>query len=120
MKYRLKLLNLYVYLFIKIYSERIKEYLRPSMFISFGLAWFLTNGWCYLFIMFGTPSMKIIGSTWAAILWFPFTAEKIVTITIALWIQKNIFIKGSERFENILRKKESKVWKRVRLQRYRN
>jgi hypothetical protein len=29
----------------------IKPYLTWSMLISFGIAWFITNGWCYLLLL---------------------------------------------------------------------
>ena len=34
-------------------QEHIKPYLTWSMLISFGIAWFITNGWCYLLIIIG-------------------------------------------------------------------
>lgn len=73
-----------------------KPYLTPKMFISFGIAWLITNGWCYIFItlgpILGWKWMTIAGSTWAVILWLPFTVEKPITFAIALWIQKKLFI----------------------------
>ena len=77
---------------------KIKPYLTPKMAISFGIAWMITNGWCYVFIALGTRLgirwMWIVGSTWAGILWLPFAIEKPVTFAIALWLQKILFIKN--------------------------
>ena len=58
--------------------------LNPRMLLCFGIAWFITNGWCYVFVgvgaYFGITWMTVIGSAWATILWFPFTPEKIITL----------------------------------------
>lgn len=74
-----------------IYREKIKPYMRPSIGISFLIAWMITNGWAYLFIAIGTDAMRIVGATYAAILWLPFTPEKLVTVPLAILIQKILF-----------------------------
>ena len=65
------------------------------MFISFGLAWLITNGWSYIFIGIGTwlniGWMLKIGLGWQAILWLPFTIEKPITFAIAVFIHKFLF-----------------------------
>ena len=66
-------------------------------FISFGLAWCITNGWCYIFIILGEILnvlwMRRLGWGYLAFLWMPFTAEKVVTIPIAVFIKKKFFKK---------------------------
>ena len=71
------------------------------------MAWVITNGWAYAFIPLGSylnlKWMTVVGTTWVAFLWLPFTIEKPITIAIAIFIEKKLFI-GVEH-DNI--KKES-------------
>jgi len=64
-------------------------------FISFLLAWSITNGWCYVFIVLGTwlhiKWMKITGWSYLAFLWLPTTPEKLVTIPLGVAIKKLLF-----------------------------
>jgi hypothetical protein len=71
-----------------------KPYLKPTIIVSFGIAWFLTNGWSYLFLIIGSPTMRKVALSYIAFLWLPISPEKIVTIPLALFIQKKIFNKG--------------------------
>lgn len=75
-------------------KEKLKKVLlfisNPRLLLCFGVAWMITNGWCYVFCVLG-PLLNIgwmtaMGVAYAAFLWFPATPEKIVTfaITIAL------------------------------------
>ena len=88
----MKLVKAWLYLWWQIYKEEIKPYLRPTMFISFGIAWMITNGWSYLLIAIGHGWLRVIAITYAGILWFPLTPEKLITIPLALWLQKIIFV----------------------------
>lgn len=69
--------------------------LNPRFVLCFGIAWFLTNGWCYVAVGLGTwlklPWLAGVGTAWMAALWFPFTPEKIVTVLIAMWLLKRLF-----------------------------
>jgi len=69
----------------------VKPYLKPTIIISFGIAWFITNGWAYTLAFVGTPIMRKIALSYIAMLWLPFTPEKVITIPIALFIQKLLF-----------------------------
>ena len=64
-------------------------------FVSFGIAWMITNGWCYVFIALGTwlhiKWMRITGWSYLAFLWMPFTPEKVVTIPLGAAIKKLLF-----------------------------
>ncbi len=70
-------------------------FLNPHLLICFGIAWMITNGWCYLFILFGTVFrigwMLAVGGGYAALLWLPFTPEKIITVMIAIFLLRLIF-----------------------------
>lgn len=71
----------------------IKPYLTPTMLISFGIAWFITNGWCYLLIIVGKGWVRAVALAYAGFLYLPFTIEKPITIWIATRIQKLLFMK---------------------------
>ncbi|MGM9662118.1 MAG: hypothetical protein ACI3WR_03395 [Oscillospiraceae bacterium] len=69
--------------------------LNPRLLLCFALAWLLTNGWCYLFIFFGVRFgigwMAAAGTAYAGFLWFPCTPEKLLTLTIALFLLRLLF-----------------------------
>lgn len=66
-------------------------------FVSFLIAWNITNGWCYAFILFGTifhiKWMRIAGWSYLAFLWLPTTPEKLVTVPLGVAIKKILFKK---------------------------
>jgi hypothetical protein len=78
-------------------KKTIKPYLTPTMLISFGIAWFITNGWCYLLIIIGKGWVRAVALAYAGFLYLPFTIEKPITIWIATRIQKLLFMKGIKR-----------------------
>ena len=69
--------------------------LNPRFLLCFGLAWMITNGWCYIFIGVGSYYdigwMFYVGTTYLAFLWLPITPEKIVTIPLAIAFLKLLF-----------------------------
>jgi len=69
--------------------------LNPHLILCFGIAWMITNGWAYLGVAAGTAFrcewLTALSSAYLAFLWFPFTAEKIVTIAIAVWLLEKMF-----------------------------
>lgn len=78
------------------FLKAIWDYIRDwRTFISFFIAWMITNGWCYVFIVLGTwlkiKWMKITGWSYLAFLWLPITPEKIVTIPLGMGIKKLLF-----------------------------
>lgn len=86
--------------------------LNPHLLICFGIAWMITNGWCYLFIAFGSIFkinwMSIAGSAYAAFLWLPFTPEKVITVIISIFLLRLIF-PDDKRTLAILEKEFEKV-----------
>lgn len=70
-------------------------FLNPRLLLCFGIAWMITNGWCYLFIILGAtlgiPWMAAIGGAYAAFLWLPFTPEKLVTVPISIFLLRLLF-----------------------------
>ena len=89
-------------------KEKIKEKLKkiiqfllnPRFLFCFGLAWMITNGWCYIFIGVGTfyeiEWMFYVGTTYLAFLWLPITPEKILTIPLAIAFLKVFFPKDEK------------------------
>lgn len=83
--------------------EKLKEMLPSlkSFFLDgrfalcFLLAWMITNGWAYIALAVGgAAGMKGLasaGAAYLAVLWMPFTPEKIVTFAIAAWLRKLFF-----------------------------
>lgn len=99
-------------------------YLKPftnwRFLISFGLAWMITNGWCYLFILFGSVFniqwMWAVGTGYAAILYLPFTVEKLITIPMAMWFQSKLFKKDEKLRQQFMdmKKEAHKDWEKIK------
>lgn len=86
-------------------KNKIKNYIYKAykfladwrMAISFVIAWMITNGWAYLFILFGgifkIKWMLGVGTGYVALLWLPCTPEKLITIPLSIFIKKTLFKK---------------------------
>lgn len=73
-----------------------KPYLTPRMIPCLIIAWCITNGWAYVFVALGprigSTWMTVVGGTWIAILWMPWTPEKpLVTIPLSVIIYRLIY-----------------------------
>lgn len=85
-------------------KEKLKKLigfiLNPRFLLCFGLAWMITNGWCYIFIGVGSyydiEWMFYTGTTYLAFLWLPITPEKIITIPLAIGLLKLFFPKDEK------------------------
>ncbi len=68
---------------------------NPRLLVCLGIAWMITNGWAYLFLLFGglfgINWMLVVGGAYCGMLWFPFTPEKIITVVIAMFLLKCLF-----------------------------
>ena len=77
------------------FKKLVEFLLNPRFLLCFGLAWMITNGWCYIFIGVGSyydiEWMFYVGTTYLAFLWLPITPEKIITIPMAIGFLKLIF-----------------------------
>ena len=75
----------------------LKPFTNWRFLISYGVAWMITNGWCWIGLgvsfIFNINWLKIVCTSYMAFLWMPFTVEKIVTIPLAIWFQ-TIFFKN--------------------------
>jgi len=91
--------------------------LNPRLLLCFGIAWFITNGWCYVFAAvgayFGITWMTVVGGAWAALLWFPFTPEKIITVVIAIFLLRLLFPKDQKTLL-VLRTEQQKIRDKMR------
>lgn len=69
--------------------------LNPHFLICFGLAWIITNGWAYILAAIGATAdigwMIAVSGTYLALLWLPFTPEKIITAAIAIFLLRLLF-----------------------------
>ncbi len=69
--------------------------LNPRFMLCFGIAWMITNGWSYVAFVLGNAFdvgwLKYIATAYMALLWLPFTPEKIITFAIAILLLKLLF-----------------------------
>ena len=112
---------------LKEWIKKILQFLlNPRFLLCFGLAWMITNGWCYIFIGVGAfydiEWMFITGTTYLAFLWLPITPEKIITIPMSIGFLKlffprdektlavlqNMYHKAKEALKNQWKKKKKK------------
>jgi ABC-type multidrug transport system fused ATPase/permease subunit len=89
----------------------LKKLCNWRFLICFGLAWIITNGWCYVFIFLGTTMnikwMLSIGTSYLAFLWMPWTPEKLITIPIAIFLLKILFPKQKKLQEELKKEFDS-------------
>lgn len=88
---------------MKITKEKIKSFIKsaiefllnPAFVLCFGVAWIITNGWSYISFAIGTYFgigwLTAVAAAYMAVLWFPFTPEKIITVTISIFLLKFFF-----------------------------
>ena len=85
--------------FIKSLLQKLKKLLQfllnPRFLLCFGIGWIITNGWAYFLFGLGSFTdvgwMTAVAAAYLAILWFPFTPEKIITLAIAIALLKWLF-----------------------------
>ena len=87
-------------------------FLNPHFLLCFGLAWLITNGWCYVLIALGgclkIGWMLAVGTAYAGFLWLPGTPEKLVTLAISLFLLKRLF-PGDEKTLKLLHEEREKL-----------
>lgn len=73
---------------------------NPHFLICFGLSWLITNGWSYILLGIGTYYeigwMVAVSSAYLTFLWLPITPEKIVTVTISIFLLRKFFPKDEK------------------------
>ncbi|MCR5300230.1 MAG: hypothetical protein K6D92_04985 [Erysipelotrichaceae bacterium] len=79
---------------------------NPRFLLCFGIAWMLTNGWAYVLLALGTllrsPFLSGIAGGYLALLWLPFTPEKIFTVLIAVRLLKRFFPEDRKTLQELL------------------
>lgn len=101
------------------FKRIIKFFLNWRFALSFGIAWLITNGWAYIALGIGIwldiKWLVGVAGSYTAILYLPFTAEKLVTIPLAILICKIIFPKQKQvrdELNNLLQEEKSKLKRR--------
>ncbi len=102
---------------IKALLIKIKEYfLTPRFLFCFLLAWLITNGWSYIgaFLgrLFHIEWLTNISLAWLAMLWLPFTPEKIITFMIAMVFSRLFFPKDEKTFNMLAELKKKAAIKK--------
>ncbi len=99
------------------FKKAIQFLLNPRLLLCFGIGWMITNGWSYVMFGLGTwlGNEWLIGisSAYLAFLWLPVSPEKLVTVTIAIWLMKMIF-PNDEKTLGTLRQMLASIKKTVR------
>ena len=84
-------------------GDRLKKNLKktlqfignPRLILCFMIGWMITNGWSYITFGLGTylgiDWMIAVGGAYMALLWLPFTPEKIITCAIAIALLRWLF-----------------------------
>ena len=102
-------------MFEKIKAALKKAYqflLNPHLVLCVGIAWLITNGWSYIGAalgpVLGWDWLTAVSAAYLAMLWFPFTPEKILTALIAIWLLKKLY-PDDQRTLQVLRDFKQKV-----------
>ena len=103
---------------VKTLLKKILEFLlNPRLLLCFGIAWFITNGWSYVFAILGTyfgiTWMTVTGISWLTILWFPFSPEKIVTLFITICLRRWLF-PGDQKTLAVIRREQAALLSALR------
>ena len=73
----------------------LMAFLNPRFLLCFGLAWMITNGWCYLCLLlaavFSWNWLAIVAGAYASLLWLPLTPEKLITLWLSIMLLKRLF-----------------------------
>ena len=68
---------------------------NPRLILCFMAGWMITNGWSYILFGVGTylqcEWMMAVAGAYLALLWVPFTPEKIITCAIAIGLLRWLF-----------------------------
>ena len=85
------------------HKQKLKRFVKkalmlifnPRFLVCFGICWIITNGWCYigaaLGAYFGIKWLAAISTGYMALLWVPFTPEKLITTAIAIVLLRFLF-----------------------------
>ena len=96
-------------------KEKAKKVLlfvaNPRLLLCFGIGWMITNGWSYIAFFlggyFGIEWLSAVAAAYLAMLWFPFSPEKLVTLAIAMLLLRLLF-PNDEKTLGVLRDMKAK------------
>lgn len=96
---------------IKYWTKTVIEFIiNPRLLLCFGISWIATNGWAYIALAIGTwlkfKWLSTIAGTYLALLWFPFTPEKIITIGFAIILLRILFPNDTKTLEKLYKMKD--------------
>lgn len=113
--------------FFKTLPQKIKSLLEfllnPRFLLCFGLGWMITNGWSYILLgvgsFYGIGWMTAVAGAYLAMLWFPFSPEKIVTVAIAIALLRWLFPHDKKTLAVLynMQKKAKEAWQAYRAKR---
>ncbi|MBR5472623.1 MAG: hypothetical protein IKU82_01405 [Clostridia bacterium] len=101
----------------------IEFILNPRLLLCCGIAWIITNGWAYiatsLAVWFNLEWLEAIAGAYLAALWIPFTPEKIITVSIAIFLLRLFFPNDQKTLKRLYDMKDAAKaeFKKLRLKR---
>lgn len=82
------------------FKKAVQLIFNPRFLLCFGIGWFITNGWSYAMLGIGTYFsigwMVAVSTGYLALLWIPFTPEKLITTAIAIALLQLLFPKDEK------------------------
>lgn len=73
----------------------VRLILNWRFLVCFGIAWMITNGWSYILLgvgyFWGIDWMIWLGGGYLALIWFPLSPEKFITVAIAAFLAHKLF-----------------------------
>ena len=85
------------------HKQKLKQFCKkalmlifnPRFLLCFGIGWMITNGWCYIGAALGASLgigwLAAVSTGYMALLWVPFTPEKLITTAIAIMLMRWLF-----------------------------
>ena len=104
---------------IKLWARLI---LNWRFLVCFGIGWMITNGWSYILLGIGyfwdIEWMMWFAGGYLALIWFPFSPEKIITVGIAIFLAHKLFPSHTgalvAEIKLLARKGKKKLLKRIK------
>ena len=99
----------------RLYINLRQYFLNWHFVLCFGFAWLITNGWSYIALAIGTAFkwtwLISVASAYLALLWVPFTPEKLITVMLAMVFMK-AFFPGDKNALELLEKARKSIQKK--------
>ena len=100
----------------------IRLILNWRFLVCFGIGWMITNGWSYILLGIGyfweIEWMIWLAGGYLALIWFPLSPEKIITVAIAIFLAHKLFPAHTSalvaEIKMVARKGKKKLLKRIK------